>query len=37
MDYNLGDKKNCLVGNWAEEQALNTYAGHYRTAPKPGM
>jgi hypothetical protein len=30
MDYNLGPRKNCLVGNWSEEQALNEYAGHYR-------
>jgi hypothetical protein len=30
MDYNLGSRKNCLVGNWSEEQALNEYAGHYR-------
>ena len=30
MDYNLGSRKNCLVGNWSEELALNEYAGHYR-------
>ena len=30
MDYNLGPKKNCLIGNWSEEQALKDYAGHYR-------
>lgn len=30
MDYNLGKKKNCLVGNWSEELSLKEYAGHYR-------
>ena len=30
MDYNLGNKKNCLIGNWSEELALKDYAGHYR-------
>ena len=30
MDYNLGNKKNCLVGNWSEELSLKEYAGHYR-------
>jgi len=30
MDYNLGSKKNCLIGNWSEELSLNEYAGHYR-------
>lgn len=30
MDYNLGPKKNCLIGNWSEESALKDYAGHYR-------
>mmetsp|Transcript_16483 Transcript_16483/g.32541 ORF Transcript_16483/g.32541 Transcript_16483/m.32541 type:complete len:237 (+) Transcript_16483:116-826(+) len=41
MDYNLGDRKNCLIGNWNEEHSLNGYAGHHRTpvagAPKRGL
>uniref|UniRef100_A0A7S0WEI0 Uncharacterized protein n=1 Tax=Hemiselmis tepida TaxID=464990 RepID=A0A7S0WEI0_9CRYP len=37
MDYNLGDRKNCLIGNWNEEHSLHSYAGHYRTAPTAGM
>ena len=32
MDYNLGNKKGCLIGNWQEENALKDYCGHYRTA-----
>mmetsp|Transcript_40668 Transcript_40668/g.99921 ORF Transcript_40668/g.99921 Transcript_40668/m.99921 type:complete len:226 (+) Transcript_40668:114-791(+) len=35
MDYNLGDKKKCLIGNWTEEHSLKEYAGHYRTADTP--
>ena len=30
MDNNLGSQKNCLVGNWSEEQALNEYAMAHR-------
>eukprot|EP00960_Hanusia_phi_P010969 322119-Hanusia_phi.AAC.11 len=30
MDFNLGQKKNCLIGNWSEEKALHDYAGHSR-------
>ena len=33
-DYNLGDKKGCLIGNWHEEHALLDYAGHFRVPPK---
>eukprot|EP00961_Rhodomonas_salina_P299075 3938626-Rhodomonas_salina.3 len=33
MDYNLGDTRTCLVGNWSEEKRLHEYAGHYRAAP----
>jgi hypothetical protein len=33
-DYNLGDKKNCLIGNWLEEHALEDYTGHFRVPPK---
>lgn len=32
MDFNLGDKKGCLIGNWQEENALKGYCGHHRTA-----
>eukprot|EP00283_Hemiselmis_rufescens_P007980 CAMPEP_0173419216 /NCGR_PEP_ID=MMETSP1357-20121228/1138_1 /TAXON_ID=77926 /ORGANISM="Hemiselmis rufescens, Strain PCC563" /LENGTH=232 /DNA_ID=CAMNT_0014381823 /DNA_START=83 /DNA_END=781 /DNA_ORIENTATION=+ len=37
MDYNLGQRKNCLIGNWNEEHSLHSYAGHYRTAPTAAM
>mmetsp|Transcript_3435 Transcript_3435/g.11865 ORF Transcript_3435/g.11865 Transcript_3435/m.11865 type:complete len:166 (+) Transcript_3435:164-661(+) len=30
MDFNLGQKKNCLIGNWSEEKALHDYTGHFR-------
>ncbi len=33
-DYNLGEKKNCLIGNWLEEHALQDYTGHFRVPPK---
>jgi len=37
MDYNLGPKKNCLIGNWNEEHSLHAYTGHHRTAPTKAM
>jgi hypothetical protein len=33
MDYNLGNNKTCLIGNWSEELSLQDYAGHYRMPP----